>query len=95
MAKPGFIVNVGRGGHVVEDDLLDWLELDSLAGADVHIEEPLPASHKFWTHSRIRVPPHIGAFADPENVAMQVLENHQRVLAGAPPVNRIDFHQGC
>ena len=96
LASPGLVVNVGRGEHIVESDLLAWLERDQLASAalDVHKEEPLPSSHPFWKHLRIRVTPHIGAFADPQNVAWQVIENHRRVLAGAPPVNLIDFHRG-
>ena len=59
----GYVINVARGGHVVEGDLIDALEQGTLAGAalDVFEEEPLPASHPFWIHPKIVVTPHISA----------------------------------
>lgn len=59
----GYIINVARGAHLVEDDLLALLESGHLAGAtlDVFRTEPLPAGHSFWKHPKITVTPHTSA----------------------------------
>jgi len=60
--KPdAYLINMARGGHLVESDLLTALEEGRLRGAalDVFSHEPLPASHPFWAHPRIRVTPHV------------------------------------
>ena len=62
--KPnGYLINVARGKHLVEDDLLAMLDNGSLAGAtlDVFRDEPLPAGHAFWSHPKITITPHISA----------------------------------
>jgi len=61
---PGaYLINVARGGHLVDDDLLALLETGHLAGAtlDVFRTEPLPAQHPFWRHPKITVTPHTSA----------------------------------
>ena len=59
----GYLINVARGAHLVEDDLLALLDSGHLAGAtlDVFRTEPLPAGHPFWTHPRIVATPHTSA----------------------------------
>jgi len=59
----GYLINVARGAHLVEDDLLALLDGGHLAGAtlDVFRAEPLPAGHPFWTHPKITVTPHTSA----------------------------------
>ncbi len=59
----GYLINVARGAHLVEQDLLDLLASGHLAGAtlDVFRTEPLPAEHPFWKHERITVTPHTSA----------------------------------
>jgi glyoxylate/hydroxypyruvate reductase A len=59
----GYVINVARGAHLVEDDLLALLDSGHLAGAtlDVFRTEPLPAGHPFWTHPKITVTPHTSA----------------------------------
>ncbi len=59
----GYIINVARGAHLVDDDLLALLDSGHLAGAtlDVFRTEPLPAGHPFWTHPKITVTPHTSA----------------------------------
>lgn len=59
----GHVINVARGGHLVDDDLLALLDSGHLAGAtlDVFRTEPLPAEHPFWRHPRIAVTPHTSA----------------------------------
>ncbi len=61
---PGaYVINVARGAHLVEDDLLAQLESGQVAGAtlDVFRTEPLPAGHAFWTHPKITITPHASA----------------------------------
>ena len=57
------LVNVGRGEHLVEDDLVQMLEEGEIAGAtlDVFHTEPLPQDHPFWRDPRVHVTPHIAA----------------------------------
>jgi len=59
----GYLINVARGAHLVDDDLLALLDSGHLAGAtlDVFRTEPLPAGHPFWTHPRIVATPHTSA----------------------------------
>ncbi len=59
----GYVINVARGAHLVEADLLALLDCGHLAGAtlDVFRTEPLPAQHPFWQHPKITVTPHTSA----------------------------------
>ena len=62
--QPGaYVINVARGAHLVDEDLLAALDSGHVAGAtlDVFRTEPLPADHPFWTHPRITVTPHTSA----------------------------------
>lgn len=59
----GYLINVARGAHLVDDDLIALLDSGHLAGAllDVFRTEPLPAAHPFWQHPKIQVTPHTSA----------------------------------
>ena len=59
----GYVVNVARGRHLVDQDLIDLIDSGHLAGAmlDVFRTEPLPAEHPFWRHPKIRLSPHTSA----------------------------------
>ena len=59
----GYVINVARGAHLVEDDLIALLDSGHLAGAtlDVFRTEPLPADHPFWQHPKVTVTPHTSA----------------------------------
>ena len=59
----GYVINVARGAHLVDADLLALLDSGHLAGAtlDVFRTEPLPAGHAFWNHPRITITPHTSA----------------------------------
>ena len=86
------LINVARGGHLVEDDLIPALNAGRLSAAtlDVFRREPLPADHAFWADPRITVTPHVASIADPRSVADQVAENIRRARAGAPLLNVVD-----
>jgi glyoxylate/hydroxypyruvate reductase A len=59
----GYVINVARGAHLVDDDLLALLDNGHLAGAtlDVFRTEPLPSAHPFWQHPKITLTPHTSA----------------------------------
>jgi glyoxylate/hydroxypyruvate reductase len=96
MPRGARLVNVGRGGHLVETDLIVALERGVLSAAvlDVTEHEPLPAEHPFWSHPRILLTPHIASMTAPEAAVEYVLETigcHRRgeVLPG-----RVDLGRG-
>ena len=80
------IVNLARGAHVVDADLLAALDSGQLQHAvlDVFHTEPLPAGHAFWSHPRVTVLPHVAAQTDP-NSAAQVVAANVRALRRGPP----------
>jgi glyoxylate/hydroxypyruvate reductase len=63
LPKSAYVINVARGGLIVDDDLLSLLDSDHLSGAtlDVFREEPLPLEHRFWLHPKVRMTPHVSA----------------------------------
>jgi glyoxylate/hydroxypyruvate reductase len=96
MPRGSFLINAGRGGHLVEDDLVPALDAGQLAGAtlDVFATEPLPAEHPFWDHPAITISPHNASVTDPRSVAAQVAENIRRQRAGEPLLNLVDRDAG-
>lgn len=64
------IINVGRGGHIIEDDLLDALSSGKLSKVylDVFDIEPLPKEHSYWSHEKIFITPHISGVFDVADV---------------------------
>lgn len=80
------LVNLARGGHVVEADLLQALDSGHLSHAvlDVFRQEPLPASHRFWSHPGVTVLPHAAAQTDARSAAHEVALNVQALRAGRP-----------
>jgi glyoxylate/hydroxypyruvate reductase A len=91
-----YVINLARGGHVVEEDLLAAIDGGHLAGAtlDVFQTEPLPNGHPFWAHPKVHVTPHIAGLTNPRTSAAQVIENIRRVRAGQPPLNLVDAARG-
>jgi glyoxylate/hydroxypyruvate reductase len=90
------IVNAGRGGHLIEEDLIPALDAGQLSGAvlDVFRDEPLPAEHPFWRHPRIIVTPHIAAETHPPTAAPIIRDAIRRFEAGEPVPNLVDTARG-
>jgi len=90
------LVNVGRGGHLVEADLIPALDAGQLSGAvlDVVGAEPLPGDHPFWRHPRIILTPHIAAETHPPTAAAIIREAIRRREAGLPAENQVDPARG-
>ena len=96
LPKGAYLVNLARGEHVVESDLLQLIEEEHIAGAflDVFQTEPLPESHPFWKHPSITVTPHLAGLTIADSAANQVAENIERIAMGKSPLNQVDPAQG-
>jgi glyoxylate/hydroxypyruvate reductase A len=90
------LVNLARGAHVVEKDLLAALNAGRLAHAvlDVFDTEPLPATHVFWFHPQVTVWPHAAARTDLRSAAAVVAANVEAVRRGEPAAHRVDRARG-
>ncbi len=82
----GYVINVARGGHLVDDDLLALIDSGHLAGAtlDVFRTEPLPAAHPFWAHPKITVTPHTSARTLRDESIAQIAGKIRALQNGAP-----------
>jgi glyoxylate/hydroxypyruvate reductase A len=96
MRRGASLVNLARGAHVVEADLLAALQGGRLHWAvlDVFQAEPLPATHAFWSHPRVTVLPHVAAQTDPRSAAKVAAENVLAVRAGRAPEHLVDRARG-
>ncbi|CAE7940670.1 ghrA [Symbiodinium necroappetens] len=90
------VINVGRGEHLVEADLLAALESGRLDSAtlDVFRSEPLPADSPFWSHPRVVVTPHIASMTIPETAAVAVAKAIATLEAGGTPPGLVDLGRG-
>lgn len=96
LSNPGFLINVARGQHLVEEDLIYALDMGLLnhATLDVFQEEPLPESHPFWGRDGITITPHVASVSQPEEIAELILENYKRMLSKVDLLNRVDRYKG-
>lgn len=96
LPKGAFLINVGRGGHLNEADLVDAIEREQLSGAslDVFEPEPMPEDHAFWDHPKIHITPHVASLTIPKSVAPQILENYRRMQEGLPLLNEVSREKG-
>lgn len=90
------LVNVGRGAHLVNDDLLAALNEGQLRAAvlDVCDPEPLPKDHPFWHDPRILITPHVASMTRPETAVTTLLEVIAQHRAGLPLTGLVDRHKG-
>ena len=95
--QPGaYVVNVARGAHLVEEDLLALIDSGHVAGAtlDVFRQEPLPAGHPFWNHPRITVTPHTSARTLREESIAQIARKMQALERGEAVAGVVDPGRG-
>nr|WP_296021385.1 glyoxylate/hydroxypyruvate reductase A [uncultured Acidovorax sp.] len=95
--QPGaYIINVARGAHLVEDDLLAAIERGHVAGAtlDVFRTEPLPAGHPFWNHPRITITPHTSARTLRDESIAQIARKMAALQRGATVAGVVDAGRG-
>jgi len=96
LPKGAYIINVGRGGHLIEKDLIPLVENGQLSGAtlDVFQEEPLPKNHPFWGHPKIVITPHIASLTNVQSAVNQVVENYQQMVKGGQLLNEVSAKKG-
>ena len=82
----GYVINVARGAHLVEADLLALLDSGHLAGAtlDVFRTEPLTEGHPFWHHPRLTLTPHTSARTLRDDSIAQIASKIRALAAGQP-----------
>lgn len=93
---PVQLINMGRGEHLVESDLLaalkaGWVEAATL---DVTCIEPLPEESMLWEHPDILITPHVAGLSSPDSAAECVAQNIGLALQGRPLINQVDFTKG-
>jgi glyoxylate/hydroxypyruvate reductase len=96
MRRGGYLIQVGRGEHLVEDDLLAAIERGHLSGAalDVFATEPLPQAHPFWYHPQIAITPHDASDVSVHAVATTLAATADAIRAGRRPPHAIDRVRG-
>jgi phosphoglycerate dehydrogenase-like enzyme len=96
MPRGAYLVNLARGGHVVEADLIAAVRSGQLAGAalDVQQREPLPADDPLWAVPGITLTPHIASQPLPRTVAEQFVTALRCLQRGEPLPNTIDRTRG-
>lgn len=96
MPKRSCLINAGRGGQQVEEDILDALESGQLAYVtlDVFQEEPLPTDHAFWNHPKVTITPHNAAVTAAQSATKIVAENIRRLVSGKKPLNVVNLEAG-
>ena len=91
-----YLINVARGKHVVDQDLLNLLDQGHMAGAtlDVFRVEPLPQDHAFWKHPKIVLTPHTSARTMRDESIAQIASKIKAVYAGQFIEGRVDKLRG-
>lgn len=96
LQRGGYVINVARGAHLVDDDLLALLDSGHLAGAtlDVFRSEPLPPEHPFWHHPGITLTPHISACTLVDESIAQIAGKILALERGQPVAGKVDPLRG-
>lgn len=96
LERGAYIVNLARGAHLVDEDLVAAITEGQIAGAtlDVFRNEPLADDHPFWKESRISVTPHISALTRMEESVEQVVAKIGEIELGRVPTGRVEVLRG-
>lgn len=92
----GYVINVARGGHLVDEDLTALIDEGHLAGAalDVFQTEPLPQGHPFWTYPKITITPHTSARTLRNESIAQIAGKITAMSRGEPVAGVVDRNRG-
>ena len=87
LPKGSFIINIGRGGIIDEDDLLALLDEGHIKAValDVFAQEPLPENNSLWEHPSVYITPHIAGQSNPNSAAQTISENIHLIQKGELP----------
>ena len=96
MPSGSYLINIARGAHVVEPDLIAAVTRGHLSGAalDVQRQEPMPADDPLWAVPGITITPHIAAQSSPQTIATQFVAGLRCVQRGEPPPQVVDRARG-
>ena len=96
LPQGAFLINVARGAHVVDADLIAAIQSGQLAGAtlDVFQQEPLPPEHGFWQEEKISMTPHIAALTIVDESVAQIAQNVARFEQGLAMQGVVDVERG-
>jgi glyoxylate/hydroxypyruvate reductase A len=96
LQEGGYVINVARGKHLVDDDLLKLIDIGHLSGAtlDVFRTEPLAADHPFWKHPKITITPHTAARTQREESITQIARKIQSLQHGTSITGLVDLLKG-
>ena len=96
LPRGAFLINVARGGHLVEADLLELVQDGHITAAtlDVTDEEPMPPEHPFWSEPRITVTPHIAALTLRDESARQIAAKISMLERGECVPGTVDRTRG-
>lgn len=90
------IINLGRGGHVVVQDLIYGLDSGHIRHAvlDVFETEPLPTGDPLWSRDDVTITPHVAAETDPATASQEIAANIRRFRSGEPLVGQVQRSRG-
>jgi glyoxylate/hydroxypyruvate reductase len=96
MPKGAMLVNVGRGGHVVAEDLIKALDSGQLsyAALDALRPEPLPPESPLWLHPKVTVMPHVARRPTVTQLVTEMAANIRSIEAGGRLLQEIDMTLG-
>jgi glyoxylate/hydroxypyruvate reductase A len=96
MPKGAMVINVGRGKHVVEKDLIAALDSGQLsyAALDALWPEPLPKDNPLWSHPKVTVMPHVARRPTVNQLVTEIVANIESVRAGGKLLQEVDVRRG-
>jgi glyoxylate/hydroxypyruvate reductase A len=96
MPKGAMIVNVGRGRHVIEADLIAALDAGQLehAALDALWPEPLPPDNPLWVHPKVTIMPHVARRPTVRQLATEIVANIHRLREGGHLLQQVDLERG-
>lgn len=91
-----YVLNLARGVHVVENDLLAALDSGKLKAAmlDVFSREPLPKESPLWLHPRVTMTPHVAAVTRPQEAIAYIAQTITQLERGEMPSGQVDRVRG-
>lgn len=96
LPRGAYVINVARGGLIVDEGLLELLDNGHLNGAalDVFRQEPLPPQHRYWTHPKVHVTPHTAAVTPMGPAAKQIAQKIRQLAANQTVTGLVDRTRG-
>jgi glyoxylate/hydroxypyruvate reductase len=96
MPRGAMLVNVGRGKHVVDEDLIAALDSGQLsyAALDALWPEPLPQESPLWLHPKVTVMPHVARRPTVVQLVTEIVANIRSLRAGGPLLQEVDVTSG-